>query len=363
MKQKRWIFFSVLLIGIAAVWLFVLPENKEAGEKGSAGDPKGGPPAFAMPVEVAGVRVGPVVEGVSAVGTLQANESVMIRPEIAGVVTKVNFREGQPVPAGKVLFELDDAELKAELARAEAEVEIARLNHDRMQKLIVNDNISRQELDQAMTGLKSAEANYALYETRLAKTKIRAPFSGYLGIRRISPGDYVQPGRDLVNLEEIAALKVEFNIPETFFSRLAAGQKVEIGVEAIPDQRFAGEVYALDPRVDEVSRTIRVRARVPNRELKLRPGMFANLKLVLGRTDRALLIPEEAVIPQQEKTFVFRVVDGAARWTEVSLGAREQGVVQVLGGLTADDTVVRAGLQKIRDGAPVQAVPAEGGAS
>lgn len=355
MKQKKWVLFSALLIGIVAVLFLILPDRKGAGGK-QAPPAQGGPPAFAMPVEVAPVKVGPTVETVSAVGNLQANESVMIRPEVAGVVKKVNFQEGQPVVGGKVLIELDDAELKAQLAQADAAAEIARLNHDRMQKLIVNDNVSRQEVDQAMTGLKSADANSSLFKTRLDKTKIRAPFAGYLGIRRFSPGDFVQPGRDLVNLEDIATLKVDFNIPESFFSRLAIGQKIEIRVEALAGQRFEGEVYALDPRADEVSRTIRVRARIPNPKARLLPGMFANVKLILGHTDKALLIPEEAVVPQQGKMFVFRVVDNTARWTEVSLGAREQGMVQVITGLAETDSVVKAGLQKIRDGAPVQVV-------
>lgn len=360
-SQAKWI-AVVVLLGLAAVPLvMMMTRNGKAEHAQSSGQPSGskaGPPAFAMPVEVAPVTVGAVTESVNAVGTLQANESVMIRPEIPGRVTRVNFQEGQAVQKGRILMELDSAELDAQLAQAAASLELAKLNYDRNKLLIANDNVSRHELDQAASNLKSAEANYKFYYERLEKTRIRAPFDGFLGSRRFSPGDYVQAGHDLVNLEDIKALKIDFNIPETLFSRLAVGQRVGIRVDAFPDQSFEGRVYSIDPRVDEISRTARVRARIPNPELKLRPGMFTNVALVLGQTEHALLIPEEAVVLQQDKTFVFRVVDGTAHLTEVKLGSRERGVVQVLEGLAPADTVVRAGVQKIRDGAPVRAVEA-----
>lgn len=360
--SKRWMWIGVVLLGLAAVPLLMtwMRNGKADHAAGAPGEQKA-PPSFAMPVEVAPVLVGPITETVGAVGTLEANESVMIRPEIMGRVTRVNFQEGQAVDKGRVLIELDAIELDAQLAQAAASLEIAKLNYDRTKRLIANDNVSQQELDTAATNLKSAEANYKLFQERLAKTKIRSPFSGYLGTRRVSPGDYLQPGRDIVNLEDISTLKINFMVSETFFSRLSVGQKVGVKVDAFPEQVFEGRVYSLDPRMDEISRTIRVRARIPNRDAKLRPGMFANVSLILGHTNEALLIPEEAILPQQEKAFVYRVQDGAVQLTEVKLGGRERGMVQVLTGLQAADTVVKAGLQKIRDGMPVMPVGAGSG--
>jgi membrane fusion protein (multidrug efflux system) len=357
-SRKKWILIVVVLVGLIAVPLMMLANRNGKAEHGPAPSPaqKGGPPSFAMPVEVAPVAVGPITETVNAVGTLEANESVMIRPEILGRVTRVNFQEGQKVEQGRVLLELDSAELEAQLGQAAASLEIAQLDHDRMKRLIANDNVSRRELDQAASNLKSAEATYKLFQERLSKTKIRSPFAGYLGTRRVSPGDYVQPGRDIVNLEDIHTLKINFMVPETFFSQLAMGQKVEVRVDAFRGQTFEGTVYSIDPRVDEVSRTVRVRARIPNNEGKLRPGMFANVALVLGHTERALLIPEEAIVPQQDKTFVFRVDEKTARFTEVKLGGREQGKVQIVNGLEATDTVVTGGVQKIRDGMPIMPI-------
>jgi len=307
-------------------------------------------------VEVVRVATGTMSERVHAVGTLDANESIMVRPEIAGVVTKVLFTEGQAVEKGMVLIELDDSELQAHVAEAKAQLKIARLTYDRMMQLTGNQNpfISQQQIDQAISSLGSAEANDSLYQTRLAKTRIRAPFSGFVGIRRISPGDYVQPGQDIINLEDLRTLKIDFKIPETFLNRVRVGQQVRITTEADPGAVFTGEIYVVDPRVDSGSRAVRVRARVPNHGEQLRPGLFAAADVVLHQRDGTLVIPEEAVIPQREKTFVYRVLDHTARWTEVSLGMREGGLVEVVSGVGAGDGVVRVGHHKLKDGMAVQ---------
>lgn len=360
--------FGVILILVAAaigIFLFWsgVRQGKDPNPVAQASHPPAGssrkskkPGAFAMPVEVSSVTVGLITEEVRAVGTLQANESVIIRPEIQGRVSKINFEEGQQVRKGTILIQLDSAELRAQLAQARAELEIARLNYDRMRRLIANDNVSRQELDQASSTLKSAQANYALFSERVSKTQIRAPFSGILGTRLVSPGAYLQAGRDIVNLEDLTTLKIDFMVPEKFLSRLAVKQVVEVEVDAIAGRLFQGRVYALDPRVDQTSRTIRVWAKIPNPNVTLRPGMFANVTLVTGHTEDAILIPEEAIVPQQGKVFVFLVKDNKAQLTEVRLGLRKRSVVQVVEGLAPGDLVVRGGQQKIRDGMPVMVV-------
>jgi len=309
-------------------------------------------------VELAPVTVGRMTEMLHAVGTLEANESVIIRPEIPGLIKRVLFTEGQAVEKGAVLIELDDTELQALVAQAVAELKMARLTRDRMKQLETSQNrfVSQQEIDQSISNLSTAEANHSLYLTRLAKTRIHAPFSGYVGIRRISPGDYVQAGQDLVNLEDLRKLKIDFKIPETYLNRLSIGQQVQIRSDAAPREAFTGKVYVLDPRVDSSSRSVRVRATVPNTAAKLRPGLFAEVDLVLGQNERALLIPEEAIILRRDKTFVYRVQDQTARWTEIDVGTRERGMVQVLTGLKEQDQVVKVGHHKLKDGAAV--VPA-----
>lgn len=348
--KKRWIFVCVFLGVLGVSFLFLVNRYGKGTSLANAPDTAG--PTI---VEIAPVIVGQIDEIIRAVGTLEANESVMIRPEVPGLITRVLFTEGQEVQKGMVLIELDDSELQAHMADAEAQLKIARLTYDRMMQLTGNRNpfVSEQQIDQAISSLGSAKANHALYRTRLAKTKIRAPFAGYVGIRRISPGDYVQIGQDLVNLEDLHTLKIDFKIPETFLNRLSIGQRIEIITDADPTRSFTGEIYVLDPRVDASSRAVRVRARVPNAGGRLRPGLFANIGVTLDQHANALLLPEESVIPQRDKTFVYRVQGQTVHWTEVTLGMREGGRVQVLAGLHEDDRIVRVGHHKIKDGTAV----------
>ena len=351
-SKRPWIFGGAILLGVLAVgYISTVEWHSRATDL-----PNDTPLPSAVAVDVVPVASGPITEAVRAVGTLAANESVILRPEIPGVIRTIRFQEGQAAEKGTVLIELDDSELRAQVAQVEAELKMARLTHARMKQLTGNQNayISQQQIDQALSQLQTAEANHTLYLTRLAKTKIRAPFTGYTGIRRVSPGDYVQAGQDLVNLEDLQTLKIDFKVPETSLKRLSLGQRVDIMTDAYPADPFTGEVYAVDPRVDAVSRAVHVRASIPNAGTKLRPGLFANVTLVLGENTTALLIPEEAVLHMRDKTFVYRVEDGTARLTEVDLGARERGLVQTLGGVEAGAMVVRVGHQKLKDGMRVE---------
>ncbi|MEW6246194.1 MAG: efflux RND transporter periplasmic adaptor subunit [Nitrospirota bacterium] len=309
-------------------------------------------PEPAVPVELVPVAVGPVTETATAVGTLEANESVLIRPELPGLVTQISFQEGQAVDQGAVLIELDDAELRAQTAQAAAQERIARSTYERLQRLNRNPStiVPPQQLDEARSALQAAEANTVAFAERLKKTKLRAPFAGTLGLRRVSPGDYVRPGQDLVNLEDLRTLKIDFKVPETFLRALFVGQPVTVETDAYPGETFSGEIYAVDPRVEAVNRALHVRARVPNPDGKLRPGLFARVTVILTRRDDALLIPEEAVVFQGDKSFVYRVIDRVARRTEVTLGARAGTLVHVRSGLDRGDVVVRAGHHKLKDG-------------
>ncbi|HEX2054861.1 MAG TPA: efflux RND transporter periplasmic adaptor subunit [Nitrospiraceae bacterium] len=293
-----------------------------------------------------------------AVGTLHANESVMIRPEISGRVRQVLFQEGQAVEKDAFLIELDDSELQAELAQAAAQLKVSRLTYERIKQLDLDGKryVPKQQLDEVAGSLQAAQAAHVLYSTRLAKTRIRAPFAGLTGIRRVSPGDFVVAGQDLVNLEDVRTLKIDFKVSETLLRHIVPGQSIEITTDAYPGQTFPGTVYVVDPRVDISTRSVQARARIPNVNYRLRPGMFAQLTLFLGQQERALLIPEEAVIPQKDKTFVYRAEGGTARWTEVQLGMRMRGYVQVVQGLQEQDAVVRVGHHKLHDGARIRSL-------
>ncbi len=354
--MRRLLIVGVLLLLVAGLagYKFVFsraPAPAPQSASPSAARTAAGRPA--LPVETASVVQDTLRKSLTAVGTLVANENVVIRPEIAGRVQAIAFQEGQSATRGAPLVQLDDAVHRAELAQAEAGEEQARRLRDSGLQLVNKGYISTNEMDRLETELKVAEANRKLAQARLAKTRIYAPFTGQLGLRRVSVGDYVNPGQELVTLDDLASLKVDFRVPETYLDALSIGQLIELEVDSFPQERFRGEVYALDPQVSTADHSIALRARIPNPEARLRPGLFARVSLLLEEKAEALLIPEQAVLPQGDGNFVFRVQDGQARLTAITLGQRRLGQVEVLSGLTAGDIVVTAGQQKITDGASV----------
>jgi membrane fusion protein (multidrug efflux system) len=290
------------------------------------------------------------------VGTLRANESVVLRPEIAGRIARIAFQEGVPVAKGALLVALDDSTQAADLQQARANLNLARTNLQRTVDLFQKKFVSEQAKDEAAAKLKVEEAVTAQAEARLAKTRILAPFSGLIGIRNVSVGDYVKEGQDLVNLEDVSSLKADFRLPERYFARLKPGQTVEVTTDARPGEVFKATVDAIDPLLDAAGRAVLVRARLPNRDLRLRAGMFARVRLIVGDRQDALVIPEEALVPAGSDQYVFRVVDGKAERVKIQIGARRSARVEVIEGLKAGDLVVTAGQLKIRDGAPVKIV-------
>lgn len=317
-----------------------------------------GTPTTGTAVVLAPVTTDRIRHTIRAVGTLRANESILIRPEIAGRIRQVWFEEGQTVEKDQLLVDLDDSELQAELAQAAAQLKVSRLTYERLKQLDLDGKryVTKQQLDEVAGVLHVSQANHALYATRLAKTKIRAPFSGITGIRRVSPGDFVGAGLDIVNLEDLAQLKIDFKVPETLLRHLAPGQPIELTTDAYPGEIFHGAVYVIDPQVEMTTRSVQVRARIPNSQQRLRPGMFAQVLLTYGQEERALLIPEEAVMPKQEKTYVYVAREGTAQQREITLGTRTKGFVQVLNGLTEQDTIIRVGHHKLQEGDPIVAL-------
>ena len=311
------------------------------------------------------VRAEPVTRAtlnveVTAVGTLRADETVMIRPEIAGRVATIHFKEGQAVNAGEALVTLDQDEYKAQLAGSSAQVGLEESSYQRLQDLQRKNLTSQQNLDETKARLDAARAQQELNRVRLERTVIRAPFAGTVGLRLVSPGAYVKPGDDIANLESLGSMKLDFRVPETYLARLSVGQTLAVRVDAWPDQSFEGSIYAIDPALDPETRTVLLRARLPNKGNKLRPGLFARVSLILERRENALVAPEQAIVPVGQKTFVYRVVDGKAVMTPVRLGLRRPGQVEIIEGLSVGDLVVTDGQLKIRDGAPVVLPPAPG---
>ncbi len=294
---------------------------------------------------------------VTAVGTLRADETVMVRPEIAGRVETIHFREGQKIRQGEPLVTLDQEEYQAQLASSAAQLALEQSSYRRLQDMDRQQLASQQNLDEAKAKLDTARAQQELNRVRLSKTVIRAPFDGMIGLRKISPGAYVKPGDDIVALESLGAMKLDFRVPETYLARLAVDQRLAARVDAYPEQSFEGTIYAIEPALDEETRTVLLRARLPNPHNQLRPGLFARVSLILERRENALVVPEQAIVPVGQTTFVYRVVDGKAVMAPVKLGLRRPGLVEILEGLSAGDQVVTDGQLKIRDGAAVQVLP------
>lgn len=347
----------VVGLGVAGTLGYRHLDGSLAFAQPAAGDqsrPKPAAPRAA--VEVARVRAATVVEEIGAVGTLQANESVVIAPEIEGRIAAILLDEGARVEAGQPLVRLDDAILRAELAQAQANLTLSQANYERADTLFQQRTGTQRARDEAVAALQSARASVELARTRLEKTTIRAPFSGVLGLRSVSPGEFVARGQAMVTLQSLDPLKVDFRVPETQLSEIRAGQSIKVTVDALPGREFSGEIYAVDPQIDVNGRAIHIRARIPNADGELRPGLFARVTVASARRENALMVPEGAIVPQGDRRIVYRVADGKAAAVPVRIGQRRAGEVEVLEGLRLDDVVVTAGQQRLRDGQPVEIV-------
>lgn len=383
MSQKA-IYGAVVVTGLVAAlagaWWVQNKPAQTAKDVGTASAPsKGAPPGPGAPggggarspgVEVAKVKAVTLQDDAQAVGTLKSRQSVMLRPEVAGRVSQIAFADGARVRKGQLLVQLDDVLQRAELSQAQAQVSIARANLKRNQELLAEKFVAPRLVEESQASLQVAEAQMALAQARLGRMRIVAPFDGTVGIRNVNLGDYVKDGADLVNLEDSSSLYVDFRVPERFQGKLATGQRVKVELDALPGQVFQAKVQALDPLVDANGRSVAVRAVLPGvGQSPLRPGMFARTTTVFSVSDAALVVPEEAIVPQGGKQFVF-VLDAQgegdarkllSRKVEVKLGVRNNAQVQLVSGVKEGDSVVVAGQQRLqKDGTEVRVVDMSG---
>ena len=312
-------------------------------------------PPRAMVVEAAIAETVPFARGLTAVGSLRSEESVMLRSEVVGRIKEINFKEGAPVAKGQVLFRLDDAVARAELEQVKANLSLSQSQSNRASSLHAEGYVSKQFRDEAANALKVQQAAVQLAQARLDKTVINAPFDGVVGLRTVSVGDYVSAGQDLAPLEAIRLLKADFRLPELYVSKVQLGQRIELRFDALPGKTRSGEVYAISPLVDAGGRSILVRALVANQDGLLRPGMFARIQLLV-QEGKALVVPEAAIVSSGQGHLVYRIEDGRAVRTEITIGERRDGLVEVLQGLSAGDQVLIAGLQRVQNNAPVKVI-------
>ena len=329
------------------------PAEAASAPGGASGaQAKGAAPA-GVTVEAVKVITAALPQTITAVGSLRSDESITVRPEVAGRISAIAFNEGQRVAKGATLVKLDPSINEADVQQARANLKLAQSKFDRATDLAKSNFISGQAKDEAENNLRVAEASLQLAEAKLAKTEIKAPFAGIIGLRVMSVGDYVKEGADIVNLEAIDPLKVDFRVPEIYMRQVQVGQALEVALDALPGKTYEGKVFAINPLVDATGRSIVIRALVKNADTALRPGMFARVRLITRDQQDALVVPEQAIVPQGDEKFVFRIVDGKALRTRVTVGQRRDGKAEIVSGLAAGDTVVSAGQLKLRDGVAV----------
>lgn len=371
MKHRVTIIAIGVLLAVAAGGYFARdlfgpkPMPVAAGKVEAKAEAKGdgkaaakGGPGGATPVEVMQLKPTTVKEDLQAVGSLRSNESVILRPEVSGRIAQIGFKDGAIVRKGQLLVALDATLNEAEVAQAKAEYDLALSNLKRSEDLASRKFISSSAQETAASNAQVAEARLKLAQARLGKMRIVAPFDGSVGIRNVSLGDYVKDGTDLVNIEDVRTLKVDFRLPERNFSQVRVGIPVEIVADALPGQTWQGQIEAINPKVDANGRSLEIRGRLENTEGQLRPGMFVRVRVIVGERANALLVPEEAIVPQGEEFYVYKVVDGAARRVPVKIGVRRDAKAEIVQGLSAGDEVVTAGMRLSRDGQPVRVLAA-----
>ena len=359
-KPARLIVIALALAGLAGLGYVAYSANRAPGAgpaapAGAPGKPGGAPGGFAMAVEVAKVAASDFSDEASAVGSLKSNESVLLRPETAGRIAAIGFKDGAIVGKGTVLVTLDAAVQNAELQQAKANLALAQTSFQRNQELVAKKFLSQQALDTSSANLKVQQATVQLAEAKLARMLVKAPFNGMVGLRNVSVGDYVKEGQDLINIEDIGTLRMDFKLPETYLGRVSKGQAVELTSDALPGQSFKALLDAVDPLVDQNGRAISARARLDNASGKLRPAMFVRVRLLFGERKDVLMVPEQAIVPGAQPA-VFKVVEGKATLAKVRIGVRRAAQVEIVEGLAAGDVVVTAGQLKLREGAPVRAI-------
>jgi membrane fusion protein (multidrug efflux system) len=324
--------------------------GRAAAPGGPGGAAAGGPAA----VEVGKVQRTRLEDDAQAVGTLRSNQAVVLRPEVSGRIVTLGFADGQRVKRGQLLVQLDDTLQQAQVKQAEAQASIARTNLQRSRELLAQNFVSQSAVDQNAAALEVAAAQVALAQAQAGRMKVLAPFDSMAGIRQVNLGDYVKDGADLVNLEDMSSVWVDFRLPERFLDRIRVGQPVEIALDALPDRKLKAAVAALDSQLDANGRSVLVRARLANPDGVLRSGLFARARIVFAVREAALVVAEEALVPQGDKQFVVKVVAGdkgpVSQRVEARIGQRANGKVELLSGVAEGDTVVLAGQARLMRG-------------
>lgn len=339
---------TVLAVALGGMIVYRISKNQSENEKGS--DKKDKKP----PVTVSAIVVKPrdFSNTISLSGSIEANEQIEIHSEVSGIVENISFTEGSQVSKGQVLLKVNDVELRAQLAQAKTKEGLSSENERRAKLLLQKEAISQEEYDIASADYRTMKAQTQLIQAQIAKTSIRAPFSGKIGLRSISPGTYVTPATLIANLVSSNQLKITFSIPEKYASQITKGTEIKFTVPNVTDT-FKAKIYALEPGIEMTTRTLKIRALTENTGGKLLPGTFANIELALGNIKDAIIIPTEAIIPIQGGKKVFIANNGQAKEVKVVTLARTDKDVVITSGLKVGDTVLTSGMMSLKDEAAI----------
>ena len=311
----------------------------------------GGPPKDRpVPVELVAVQEGPLLETLAAIGTLEAEESVDIKPEVDGEITSITMVEGAVVQKGDILLQIDESKQASAVAESEADQLYAKETLQRADALLADGTISQQEHDQTRANSERTAAALKLSRKRMEEYTLTAPFAGVLGHRTVSVGQYVNPQTILVSLYALNRMKLTFGVPERYGARVQPGQPIHLKVAAYGDEVFVGEIYLIEPQIDMATRTVQARAFIPNADHRLKPGMFANVNLGIGTKEKALTLPEDCIFPHEGGFATYRDAEGVAELVPIETGLRIPGRIEILSGLRVGDLVARSGNLRLSPG-------------
>jgi membrane fusion protein (multidrug efflux system) len=347
--MKKTIITVVVIVAIVA--LLVLPKVFK-GEK-KAGPAAGNTPATqVLSVDATVIKAVAFDKKLNVTGSILANESVELKAEVSGKIQRIYFTEGQFVKKGDLLLKIDDDELLAQLDKQKANKKLNEDNEFRQRKLLEKEAISQEEYDNALNRLKTTEADIRLLGAQLAKTSIRAPFNGYIGFRYVSEGAFISSSVIIATLFSLDPAKIEFSIPAKHAARVSVKSKIFFTIES-DTTRYSGLVYAVEPQIEASTRTLKIRALTPNPNRKMLPGQYVSIQLVLEHLENSIMVPTEAVVPEQDGNKVFLVKNGVAAESRVSAGERTDRTLEILSGLKVGDTVLTSGILQLKAGMKV----------
>jgi len=355
--KLKYVIYTLIFLGIAYLIYYRISANRKLENSGmgagakSPGN-KGGKPQQ-MVVNGIVVQATSFANNLDVTGTIEANESVALQSEVSGLVTGIYFKEGSNVSKGSLLVKINDRDIQAQLQEALTKQNLSSANENRARQLLQKGAISQEEYDTALADLKSLKAQAQLIRAQLAKTSVIAPFSGKIGLRSISAGEYITPTKIIANLLSTNPVKVNFSVPEKYMGQIKVNSTITFRTDG-STQLYTGKVFALEPGINAQTRTLQIKALAPNQNNELRPGSFAKVSLTLDKIENAILIPNQAIIPVLRGKTVFISKNGKAKQVEVQSGTRTDENILITSGLKIGDTVLTTGALSLKDGAPVK---------